>query len=173
MICRSLGEWQASHCFKASSVRFSSVAYGIGITLPDGVLYLRSSRRKAPSVHRFLVGRPSEPVLEPGFSLCSARLQAGICPIPKCPPEGGRYITLPIPSSHTDSSASRFSIFSSSTARRKTVGRPDPVEVDSNFTGAVRPSQAKLQIKRKRTHGDSRHRRHRLHRQRNRRAPAR
>jgi hypothetical protein len=27
-----------------------------------------------------------------GIVLCSARLQAGICLIPKCPPEGGRYI---------------------------------------------------------------------------------
>jgi hypothetical protein len=31
---------------------------------------------------------------ERGFGLCSAHLQVGICFIPKCPPEGGRYKNL-------------------------------------------------------------------------------
>ncbi len=36
---------------------------------------------------------PELPVYEHeiGNSSCSARLQAGICAIPKCPPEGRRY----------------------------------------------------------------------------------
>src|SRR5580704_18162645 len=36
---------------------------------------------------------------------CSARLQAGICLNPGCPPEGGRYKSAAILSFHTDSSA--------------------------------------------------------------------
>src|SRR5882672_2321872 len=31
---------------------------------------------------------------EPGFGICSARLQAGTLESSTCPPEGGRYITI-------------------------------------------------------------------------------
>ena len=34
---------------------------------------------------------PKEHVRKRGFHTCSARLQAGIRVIQKCPPEGGRY----------------------------------------------------------------------------------
>src|ERR1700733_10669883 len=53
---------------------------------------------------------PCPPVCERklSFGSCSARLQAGICLVPKCPPEGGRYKTVPVLSSHTDSKAGHF-----------------------------------------------------------------
>jgi hypothetical protein len=39
---------------------------------------------------------------------CSARLQAGMCLIPECPPEGGRYMNAATLSFHTDSKALVF-----------------------------------------------------------------
>jgi hypothetical protein len=45
-----------------------------------------------------------------GFGLCSARLQAGILLIPKCPPEGGRNKNVVKRSSHPDEK--RFYLFS-------------------------------------------------------------
>src|SRR5579862_655386 len=41
--------------------------------------------------------RPEEFECELDSDSCSARLQAGISPISKCPPEGGRYKRIPAP----------------------------------------------------------------------------
>jgi hypothetical protein len=49
-----------------------------------------------------LSARALESLCELDSGSCSARLQAGICLIPDCPPEGGRYKNAAILSFHTD-----------------------------------------------------------------------
>src|SRR5258708_3933492 len=53
------------------------------------------------------------------LGLCSARLQAGMCLIQKCPPEGGRYKNVPILGSHPHSPW---------TAQRFHAGKSNPLE---------------------------------------------
>ena|SRR5258708_34582093 len=59
--------------------------------------------KQRPNLFGCVVTRPCEGPWELAFGLCSARLQAGMCLIPKCPPEGGRYKNVPILGSHAHS----------------------------------------------------------------------
>jgi len=53
---------------------------------------LRSFRLRSLVLARPRGTQSEECAWELGIGLCSARLQAGISWIPKCPPEDGRYI---------------------------------------------------------------------------------
>jgi hypothetical protein len=63
---------------------------------------------KWPDLKRDRNSGAKESVFELDSGPCSARLQAGICLIPECPPEGGRYKNAAILSFRTDSKAPVF-----------------------------------------------------------------